>query len=295
MMRCSAEFSPVKEMRAEEYRRVTEVTYLGYVHGTPRRVSADGSARPRRHRAGRVGPRLSLDPPPVGVLRGEARDRRIHRFPSVRAHPRRQSCQAHDGQHAGAEHAPVRLGAQPAAVARASLSRRSSSPRSQRGRSCTRPSTRVASSRSDARHTSRCGARSWLPGCWTGTSGRPDTRRSRRPNRKRPTDLTISRLPLTPPSTTARTAASTDGLKAGARRSSWRSIAESRSRPPRWLDQWRRSRREDRSETRRVVALEDSPAAGSWVARDRWSGILVVADRVAPVRLGAVVGQLRRR
>jgi NAD(P)-dependent dehydrogenase (short-subunit alcohol dehydrogenase family) len=26
-------FSPVKEMKAEEYRRVTEVTYLGYVHG----------------------------------------------------------------------------------------------------------------------------------------------------------------------------------------------------------------------------------------------------------------------
>jgi len=27
-------FSPVREMRADEYRRVTEVTYLGYVHGT---------------------------------------------------------------------------------------------------------------------------------------------------------------------------------------------------------------------------------------------------------------------
>jgi NAD(P)-dependent dehydrogenase (short-subunit alcohol dehydrogenase family) len=27
-------FSPVREMKAEEYRRVTEVTYLGYVHGT---------------------------------------------------------------------------------------------------------------------------------------------------------------------------------------------------------------------------------------------------------------------
>jgi NADP-dependent 3-hydroxy acid dehydrogenase YdfG len=27
-------FSPVKEMKAEEYRRVTEVSYLGYVHGT---------------------------------------------------------------------------------------------------------------------------------------------------------------------------------------------------------------------------------------------------------------------
>lgn len=27
-------FSPVREMRADEYRRVTDVTYLGYVHGT---------------------------------------------------------------------------------------------------------------------------------------------------------------------------------------------------------------------------------------------------------------------
>ncbi|QDV33419.1 SDR family oxidoreductase [Tautonia plasticadhaerens] len=27
-------FSPIKEMKAEEYRRVTEVTYLGFVHGT---------------------------------------------------------------------------------------------------------------------------------------------------------------------------------------------------------------------------------------------------------------------
>lgn len=27
-------FSPVKEMKAEEYKRVTEVTYLGYVYGT---------------------------------------------------------------------------------------------------------------------------------------------------------------------------------------------------------------------------------------------------------------------
>ena len=27
-------FSPIKDMTAEEFRRVTEVTYLGYVHGT---------------------------------------------------------------------------------------------------------------------------------------------------------------------------------------------------------------------------------------------------------------------
>ena len=27
-------FSPIREMRADEFRRVTEVTYLGYVYGT---------------------------------------------------------------------------------------------------------------------------------------------------------------------------------------------------------------------------------------------------------------------
>jgi NAD(P)-dependent dehydrogenase (short-subunit alcohol dehydrogenase family) len=37
-------FSPVSETRAEEYRRVTEVTYLGYVHGT---LAALGRMRPR--------------------------------------------------------------------------------------------------------------------------------------------------------------------------------------------------------------------------------------------------------
>jgi NAD(P)-dependent dehydrogenase (short-subunit alcohol dehydrogenase family) len=37
-------FSPVAEMRPEEYRRVTEVTYLGYVHGT---LAALQRMRPR--------------------------------------------------------------------------------------------------------------------------------------------------------------------------------------------------------------------------------------------------------
>lgn len=39
-------FSPVKEMQAEEYRRVTEVTYLGYVYGT---LSALKRMLPRDH------------------------------------------------------------------------------------------------------------------------------------------------------------------------------------------------------------------------------------------------------
>lgn len=39
-----AVFAPVKQMRAEEYRRVTEVTYLGYVYGT---LAALNSMLPR--------------------------------------------------------------------------------------------------------------------------------------------------------------------------------------------------------------------------------------------------------
>jgi NAD(P)-dependent dehydrogenase (short-subunit alcohol dehydrogenase family) len=39
-------FSPVKEMTAQEYRRVTEVTYLGYVHGT---LAALRRMHPRDH------------------------------------------------------------------------------------------------------------------------------------------------------------------------------------------------------------------------------------------------------
>ena len=39
-------FSPVKEMQPEEYRRVTEVTYLGYVYGT---LSALRRMLPRNH------------------------------------------------------------------------------------------------------------------------------------------------------------------------------------------------------------------------------------------------------
>ncbi len=47
-------FSPVRETTAEEYRRVTEVTYLGYVHGTLaalRHMLPRAASRPSRPRA----------------------------------------------------------------------------------------------------------------------------------------------------------------------------------------------------------------------------------------------------
>ena len=39
-------FAPVRETTPEEYRRVTDVTYLGYVHGT---LAALRRMRPREH------------------------------------------------------------------------------------------------------------------------------------------------------------------------------------------------------------------------------------------------------
>src|SRR5215469_6178588 len=51
-------FSPIKEMEAKEYRRVTEVNYLGYVHGT---LSALHRMLPRdRGRIIQVGSALAM-------------------------------------------------------------------------------------------------------------------------------------------------------------------------------------------------------------------------------------------
>ncbi len=66
-------FSPVKWMQPEEYRRVTEVTYLGYVYGT---LAALRRMLPRDrgdHHPGRLGAGLPRHPAPVGLLRRQAR------------------------------------------------------------------------------------------------------------------------------------------------------------------------------------------------------------------------------
>ena len=73
-------FSPVKEMTAEEFRRVTEVTYLGVVHGT---LSALRRMLPRdRGAIVQVGSALAYRGIPLqsAVLRGQARDPRVHRL-----------------------------------------------------------------------------------------------------------------------------------------------------------------------------------------------------------------------
>ena len=81
-------FSPVKQMKPDEYRRVTEVTYLGTVHGT---LAALRRMLPRDRgvdRPGRLGAGVPGHPAPVGLLRGQARDPGVLRLAALRADPR---------------------------------------------------------------------------------------------------------------------------------------------------------------------------------------------------------------
>ena len=108
-------FSPVKRMKPEEYRRVTEVTYLGYVYGT---LAALRRMLPRDEGIIiQVGSALAYRGIPLqsAYLRRQARDPGVLRLAPCRADPRRQPRPAHDGADAGAEHAAIRLGEEPAA------------------------------------------------------------------------------------------------------------------------------------------------------------------------------------
>ena len=109
-------FSPIKQMTPEEFRRVTEVTYLGYVYGT---LAALKRMLPRdRGVIVQVGSALGVSRHSVAgrVLRSQARRPGFLRFALVRTPPRQQQREGHDGAHARAQHAAIRLGQKPLAA-----------------------------------------------------------------------------------------------------------------------------------------------------------------------------------
>ncbi|MGB7160126.1 MAG: SDR family NAD(P)-dependent oxidoreductase [Tepidisphaeraceae bacterium] len=67
--------APLAEVSSEEFRRVTEVTYLGYVWGTMSALKRMRAAEPWLRRPGWFGAGVSGDPSASRVLRREARDR----------------------------------------------------------------------------------------------------------------------------------------------------------------------------------------------------------------------------
>ena len=139
----SSVFAPFAEITPEEFRRVAEVSYLGFVHGT---MAALARMRPRdRGVIVQVGSALGTKhPAAVGVLRRQARHQRVHLLAALRAAARQVRCQHHRGPDARGEHAAVLLGAlqagPPPAAGPADLPAGSSRPR----RSSTRLITPVA-------------------------------------------------------------------------------------------------------------------------------------------------------
>jgi hypothetical protein len=76
-------FAPLSQISADEFRRETEVSYFGFVHGTmPRCTSCGRAVTPRSSRSGRRW--ANEHSAAVGVLPREARDLRLHLVPALR-------------------------------------------------------------------------------------------------------------------------------------------------------------------------------------------------------------------
>ncbi len=103
-------YAPFDEITPDEYKRATEVTYLGYVYGTMAALSRMSRREPGHYRAGRLGAR------PIAPSRCRrpiaARNSRsaASPTPAVRTDPRPLEHPPHDGAVAGAEHAAIQLG-----------------------------------------------------------------------------------------------------------------------------------------------------------------------------------------
>ena len=86
-------FAPFDEISPDEYRRVTEVSYLGYVYGTMAALQRMKPARPRHDRAGRLRAGLPRHPAADRVLRRQARHPGLPRGAALRTAARaRATC-----------------------------------------------------------------------------------------------------------------------------------------------------------------------------------------------------------
>ena len=217
------------DIEPEEFRRVTEVTYLGFVNGTraalrrmlPRDRGVDRAgglrARPPRH------------PAAVGLLRRQARHVGVPRVAAHRAAPRPQQRARHVGRHARRQHAPVHLGAVPAAeegaAGAAVLPARGRGPGGPVRRRPP-PAPGLLGRHRHRRHDRRQPRRP--AGCSTATSPAPGCRRSRPPRTGRPTSR---------PTSGTRSTARTAGTSAPTARSTTGPTPRS---PQQWSSQHRR-------------------------------------------------------
>ena len=76
-------FAPFEEIHPDEFKRVTEVNYLGYVYGTMSALKRMRRAKRGSHYPGRFGAGAPQHSTAIGLLRFEARDHRVHRFAAL--------------------------------------------------------------------------------------------------------------------------------------------------------------------------------------------------------------------
>ena len=106
-------YAPVESVMPAEFRRVTEVTYLGQVHGTL--AALRHMRRQGRGTIVQVGSALAYRSIPLqsAYCAAKAAGRGFTELASQRADPRGQPRPAHDRAPAGYRHAAIRLGAKP--------------------------------------------------------------------------------------------------------------------------------------------------------------------------------------
>ena len=102
-------FARVADVTPAEFKRATEVTYLGTVYGTMAALRRMLPRNAGKNYPGRIGARLPIDSSASGLLRRKTRHRRFHGFAPHRADPRRQEYSLDHGAASGDEHAAVHL------------------------------------------------------------------------------------------------------------------------------------------------------------------------------------------
>jgi NAD(P)-dependent dehydrogenase (short-subunit alcohol dehydrogenase family) len=74
----SSVFAPFTEIGMDEFTRITQVSYLGYVYGHAGGAVPDAAPRPRDDRAGRLRAGVPRHPAADRLLRRQARDQGFH-------------------------------------------------------------------------------------------------------------------------------------------------------------------------------------------------------------------------
>ena len=162
-------FAPFAEITPEEFRRATEVTYLGYVHGT---MAALKRMRPRnRGSIVQVGSALAYRAIPLQAPYCGAKFAIRGFTDSLRSELSHERSKVHITMvQMPALNTPHSTGAATSSPNARSPCRRSSSPRSRRAPSCSLPTRAGARSGSAVRQSARSSSTSSYRDCWTITS-----------------------------------------------------------------------------------------------------------------------------